>query len=205
MPRPTTRMPDFGIVVLAAGRGTRFGAEPKLLGRLNGKTLVRHAAETALAARLGPVVAVLGAHADAVRAALAGLDIDTVANPAFADGLSTSLRTGLDAMPARVEAVFVLLADMPRITPDHLAALAAAYRAADPPPAAIMPVSAGQRGNPVLLNRHRLRRELAGLTGDQGAGRILAGRSDVIEIAMDAAVAADVDTPAALAALAGRP
>lgn len=194
-------MTECGIVVLAAGRGTRFGTEPKLLSRLDGKPLVRHAAETALAARLGPVVVVLGAHADAVRAVLAGLDLAMVDNPLFAQGLSTSLLAGLAALPERVEAVCVLLADMPRIAPAHLAALAEAYRAADPAPAAVVPVHGGRRGNPVLLNRRRLGADLAALTGDQGAGRLLAGRSDVIELAMDAAVAADIDTPEALAAL----
>lgn len=196
-------MVECGIVVLAAGRGTRFGTEPKLLGLLDGKPLVRHVAEAAVAARLGPVAVVLGAHAERIRASLAGLDLATVDNPLFADGLSTSLLAGLAAMPEAVEAVFVLLADMPRIAPAHLAALAGAYRAADPAPAAVVPVSGGRRGNPVLLNRRLLGPDLAALTGDQGAGRLLARRSDVIEIAMDAAVAADIDTPEALAALAG--
>lgn len=195
-------MPEFGIVVLAAGRGTRFGREPKLLSLLDGKPLVRHVAETAVAARLGPVGVVLGAHAEAIRAALAGLDLAAVDNPRFADGLSTSLLAGLAAMPDRVEGVFVLLADMPRIAPVHLLALADAYEAADPAPSAVVPVSAGRRGNPVLLNRRLLDPDLSALTGDQGAGRLLARRRDVIEVAMDAAVAADIDTPDALAALA---
>lgn len=197
-------MTEFGVIVLAAGRGTRFGSEPKLLSRLDGKPLVRHVAETALAARLGPVVLVLGAHAAAIRAALTGLDLAMADNPRYADGLSTSLLAGLAAMPDGVEAAFVLLADMPRITPAHLAALARAYRAADPAPAAVVPVHDGRRGNPVLLNRRLLAADLAALGGDQGAGRLLARRSDVLAVAMDAAVAADIDTPEALAALEGR-
>ncbi|NEU13056.1 nucleotidyltransferase family protein [Methylobacterium sp. BTF04] len=198
-------MPEIGIVILAAGRGTRFGAEPKLLSLLGGKPLVRHAAAAAVASRLGLVIVVLGAHGEAMRAALDGLDLTLVDNPHFADGLSTSLRAGLAAMPDTVTGVLVLLADMPRITADHLTALADAYSGADPAPAAVVPVNAGRRGNPVLLDRRRLADDLASLTGDQGAGRILARRSDVLEVAMDAAVAADIDTPAALAALAGGP
>lgn len=200
-------MPEpIGIVLLAAGRGSRFGGEPKLLALLDGKPLVRHAADAALAADLGPVVVVLGAHAPRIRAALHGLELGYVDNPAHADGLSTSLRAGLAGLAPPGEAVIVMLADMPRIRPAHLAALAAAFSSAETRPAAIIPVHEGRRGNPVLLNRALLGPGLDTLTGDQGAGRLLAGRDDVIEIMLDDAVRQDVDTHAALAALAqGRP
>ncbi|MCK2053568.1 nucleotidyltransferase family protein [Methylobacterium sp. 37f] len=194
-------MPDLGLILLAAGRGTRFGMEPKLLQALGGQPLVRHVAEAALGSGLGPVVAVLGAHADRVGAALDGLDLVRVANPDYAQGLSTSLRAGLAAFPVEVAAVLVLLGDMPRVTPQHLTGLAEAFREADPAPSAVVPVHGGQRGNPVLLNRSRLGPALATLTGDQGAGRLLAGRTDVLEIAMDVGVTQDVDTPAGLDAL----
>lgn len=194
-------MPDLGLILLAAGRGTRFGMEPKLLQALGGQPLVRHVAEAALGSGLGPVVAVLGAHADRFGAALDGLDLVRVTNPDYAQGLSTSLRAGLAAFPAEVAAVLVLLGDMPRVTPQHLTGLAEAFREADPAPSAVVPVHGGQRGNPVLLNRSRLGPALATLTGDQGAGRLLAGRTDVLEIAMDVGVTQDVDTPAGLDAL----
>ncbi|MCJ2130081.1 NTP transferase domain-containing protein [Methylobacterium sp. E-045] len=191
-------MPDpIGIVLLAAGRGTRFGEAAKMLGLLDGKPLVRHAAECAVAANLGPVAVVLGAHGAAVRQALAGLDLRMVDNPAYAEGMSTSLRCGLDALPEPT-AIIVMLGDMPRIRPAHLATLAASFVAADPAPAAIVPVHRGARGNPVLLNRALLARDLTSLGGDQGAGRLLAARTDVVELEMDAAVTLDIDTQAAL-------
>lgn len=168
-----------------------------MLGLLDGKPLVRHAAECAVAAKLGPVAVVLGAHGAAVRQALAGLDLRMVDNPAYADGMSTSLRCGLDALPEPA-AIIVMLGDMPRIRPAHLAILAASFVAADPAPAAIVPVHRGARGNPVLLNRALLVRDLASLGGDRGAGRLLAARTDVVELEMDAAVTLDIDTQAAL-------
>ena len=189
---------DYGLIVLAAGRGTRFGATPKLLSVLDGEPLVRHAARAALASGLGPVVAVIGAHGPAIRAALDGLDLTCIDNSAYEEGLSTSLQAGLAALP-QADAILVLLADMPRITAHHLTALTEAFRGGDP--AAVVPVHAGQRGNPVLLNRRRLAADLATLTGDQGAGRLLARRTDIREVAMDAAVLQDVDTPEALAGL----
>ena len=188
-----------GAVLLAAGLGRRFGAAPKLLALLDGRPLVRHAAEAALGSGAHPVVVVLGAHAGAVRAALHGLDLVLVENPDFRDGLSTSLRAGLAALPPACAAALVLLGDMPRITPAHGQALIRAYRRAAEPPCAVVPVLDGVRGNPVLLDHHRLGPELSALRGDRGAGPILAGRADVLEIALDGAVGFDVDTPEALA------
>ncbi len=116
-----TTMPEFGLLLLAAGRGTRFGANPKLLQTWRGKPLVRHAAEAALGSGLGPAVAVLGAHGDAVAAALHGLDLARVTNPTTPRG--SPLPCGPGSRPCRTgwDAVLVLLADMPRITtPRHL-------------------------------------------------------------------------------------
>ncbi|WP_018261281.1 nucleotidyltransferase family protein [Methylobacterium sp. WSM2598] len=195
--------PPVGLVLLAAGRGTRFGPAPKLLAPLDGVPLVRHAAEAALRAGIGPVVAVLGHAEEAVRAALAGLDLVLVRNPAYAQGLSTSLRAGLAALPEAAEGAMILLGDMPRVPPALLAGLAAAFAGTD---AAVVPVCAGRRGNPVLLNRRRLAAELAALTGDRGAGPLLAGRRDVREWPVEeAGILLDVDTPETLAGLARSP
>ncbi|AWN41485.1 nucleotidyltransferase family protein [Methylobacterium durans] len=185
-------------LILAAGRGTRFGPEPKLLADLDGRPLVRHAAEAALASRLRPVVAILGAHAADMRAALRDLDLTCVENPDYADGLSTSLKTGLAALPGEIAAAVILLGDMPRITGADLDRLADAFADADPAPAAVVPVHAGRRGNPVLLNLRRLGPALAALSGDRGAGPLLAGRDDVLEVAGTAGTGFDVDTPEAL-------
>ncbi|GJD50959.1 Nicotine blue oxidoreductase [Methylobacterium crusticola] len=208
-------MPEapVGLVLLAAGRGTRFGPEPKLLARLDGEPLVRHAAAAALAATtlasgLGPVVAVLGHAEPEVRAALRGLPLTLVRNPAYADGMATSLRAGLAALPDAVEGAIVLLGDMPRIGAGLLVRLAGAFREAAaggaPAPAAVVPVRAGRRGNPVLLNRRLLADGLSSLAGDRGAGPLLAARSDVLEVPVEeAGILLDVDTPAALAGLGG--
>ncbi|GJE17823.1 nucleotidyltransferase family protein [Methylobacterium marchantiae] len=191
-------MPDtIGIVLLAAGRGTRFGAAPKMLGSLDAKPLVRHAAEAAVDAGIGPIVVVLGAYGEAVRQALSGLHLGVIDNPNYAEGLSTSLRCGLDAV-SETKGIIVMLGDMPRIRPAHLAHLAYTFLAFDPAPPAIVPIHGGRRGNPVLLNHRLLAPDLASLKGDQGAGRILAARTDIVELEMDAAVIFDIDTPSAL-------
>lgn len=190
-------MSEVAALVLAAGRGTRFGAEPKLLADLDGKPLVRHVAEAALASAADPVIVVTGHRGEAVAAALAGLPVRLVPNPVYAEGLSTSLKAGFAALPGRAAAAIVLLGDMPRIRPALIDGLVARWR--EGRPAAVVPVVAGQRGNPVVLSA-ALRPDIERLSGDVGAGPLLRGRADVIEHeTADPAALQDIDTPTALA------
>ncbi len=188
-----------GAIILAAGRSTRMGDEHKLLADWNGKPLIAHVADAIAAAGLPPPLIVLGARADDVRAALGGRAALFVTAADYAEGLSRSLRTGIAAVPDDWRAVLVCLADMPRVEPVLLRALAAIEA-----PAAV-PVWNGKRGNPVRWDRTCFAR-LAGLDGDVGGKALLselAGR--VVEIAAPSdAVLDDIDTPAALAALRAR-
>src|SRR5690606_21530027 len=86
-------------LILAAGQGRRMGGPNKLLATLNGKPLVRIAAEAALHSRAASVTIVTGHRDEEIRTALAGLDVAIVHNPDYASGLSTSLRGGIASLP----------------------------------------------------------------------------------------------------------
>jgi molybdenum cofactor cytidylyltransferase len=188
---------EVAAIILAAGRGTRFGSEPKLLAQLDGKPLVRHVAEAARGSSARPVIAVTGHRADEVETALADLPLRVVRNASYAEGLSTSLRTGFDALPSEAGAAIVLLGDMPWIGSPLLDLLIAAWKEHGRP-SALVPTYGGQRGNPVILSSV-LRPEISGLTGDVGAGPILRRRMDIGEWPMnDPAILQDVDTVQAL-------
>src|SRR5918993_2808209 len=120
-------MGDVAAILLAAGRGTRFGEEPKLVARLSGKALVRHAAEAAVNSMAGPIIVVTGHRGDAVQAELQGLPVQVVHNPLFADGLSTSLKAGFSALPPEARAALVTLGDMPLVTTELINALVAGW------------------------------------------------------------------------------
>ena len=193
-------MSPVAAIILAAGRGTRFGGSPKLLADLDGKPLVRHVAQAALAAQVGAVIVVTGHERAAVARALEGLEFQLAHNPDYADGLSTSLRRGFATLSERAEAAAILLGDMPRIGSSLIDELVAAWSARNGP-SALIPTYEGRRGNPVVLS-HRLAPEVARLTGDAGAGAILRDRPDVVEWPVaTAAILQDVDTPQALAEL----
>jgi molybdenum cofactor cytidylyltransferase len=197
-------MTEVAALVLAAGRGTRFGAgatASKVLAPLDGLPLIRHVAEAALASRAREVVVVTGHAGEAVAAALVGSAARVVHNPSFAEGMATSLRAGVAALDPRVDGVVVLLADMPRVTRAIIDALIATFEA-DADAEAVVPERHGRRGNPVLIAR-ALFPAVAMLEGDQGARRLLArpdARVLVREIDDDA-IEQDVDTPEALDAL----
>ncbi len=185
-------------IVLAAGRGARFGGkENKLLAQLEGEPIVRRVVRTALNSRASCVIVVTGHEREEIEAALADLDAAYAHNPDFASGLASSLRVGL-AAAADDDGALILLGDMPGVEPTILDALIAAFEQA-PDCAAIVPVCRGQRGNPVLLSRAIFPR-LAALRGDEGARGILRSIEGVIELPLDdARMLADVDTPADLA------
>ena len=187
-------------IILAAGQGTRFGPEPKLLAQIAGKPLVRIVAEAVLASKAFPVLAVFGHRRDEVAEALPPA-VRRIDNADYTAGLSTSLRAGFSALDPSVEGAVVLLGDMPGVTAELIDRLIDAWVAAGRPAAAI-PTCDGRRGNPVLLSA-ALQPQIAALSGDTGAGALLRARDDVLEVPVATeAVLADVDTPEALARVA---
>jgi molybdenum cofactor cytidylyltransferase len=186
-------------VVLAAGRSTRMGGPNKLTAEINGKPLVRIAVEEALASRASPVIVVTGHEREHVEASLAGLDVRLVHNPQYADGLGTSLKAGVAAVPAEADGVVICLGDMPQVKAALIDRLIAAY---DEEKGALVvaPTRDGQRGNPVLWSR-RFFPDLMAVTGDVGARHVLASYTEaVVEVPVQEEGAfIDVDTPDALA------
>ncbi len=104
-------------MVLAAGRSTRMGAVNKMIAEIGGKPLVRIAAEQALASRASPVIVVTGHERDKVEAALKGLSVRFAHNPDYAEGLGTSLRTGIAAVPDDADGAVVCSATCRRSMP----------------------------------------------------------------------------------------
>jgi CTP:molybdopterin cytidylyltransferase MocA len=185
-------MGPVAALVLAAGGGRRYGM-PKALVEYEGSLLVERAVRTARAV-CAPVLVVLGAQAvDVWRTA--DLDGATVlANRDWETGMASSLRTGLDGLrgwPGRVDAVLVILVDMPGMTPEALRALA--EHAA--PDALAVATYDGVRGHPVLLGREHWAGVAETATGDEGARRYLAGRAVTEVDCTGLADPTDLDVP----------
>ena len=185
-------------VVLAAGRSTRMRGPNKLLAEIARRPLVRIVAEEALASRADPVIVVAGHQRAEVEKALAGLRVRIVHNPDFAEGLGTSLRAGIAAVPADSDAAIVCLGDMPRVDATLMNRLIAAFDP-DRGALAVVPTFEGKRGNPVLWSR-RFFPDLMAIEGDVGARHLIGRYSEAVaEVPVDGKAALiDVDTPEAL-------
>jgi molybdenum cofactor cytidylyltransferase len=180
-------------IVLAAGRSSRMGLRNKLLEPIEGEPMIRRVVGVAVASGAAPVVVVTGHEPQSVAESLRGLGVSVIFNPDYANGLSTSLRSGLAALPSGIEGVLILLGDMPAVDLDALAALMTAFTGQT---AICVPVRKGRRGNPVLWGR-RYFAEMKALTGDKGAKPLMARHeSAVIEVEMTTdGIFTDIDAP----------
>ena len=188
-------------ILLAAGRSTRMGAINKLIVQIGGKPLVRIAAEQALASQAGPVIVVTGHQREKVENALKGLNVRFVHNQDYAEGLGTSLRVGIGAVPEGADGAIVCLGDMPQVDAPLIDTLLDAF---DPESGAfiVVPTIDGHRGNPVVWAR-RFFPDLMAIGGDFGARYLIGNYAEAVvevPVAGEAALT-DVDTPESLSAV----
>jgi molybdenum cofactor cytidylyltransferase len=184
-------------VILAAGEAKRFRRSPdetKLVAELDGKPIVRHVAEAALASRAHPVLVVTGHAHEQVSSALEGLKLKRIHNRDPGAGLAASLKLAVRTLPSTARGAVILLGDMPRIAPSLIDRLIDAFDAAPVEPLAVVPVRGGRRGNPALIGRG-LFAAVRMLEGDKGARDLIAARKGILELpAADSAIEIDVDT-----------
>jgi len=182
-------------VVLAAGLSSRMG-ENKMLIEVGGRTLVQRAVETALSARLDPVLVVVGHESERVRAELRGLSCTAVLNAEYARGMNTSLRAGIRALPENTDAAVVLLGDMPLVDARMVRALVEAFRGS-PAPLAIS--TYGGIVAPPILYARAVFAELRALDADAcGKQVVKQHRAEAIELAWPSEALTDLDEPADL-------
>lgn len=177
-------------IILAGGGSSRLG-QPKQLLAWRGQPFVRQVAETALAARLTPVIVVTGAAAAEVSAALDGLAVQVVHNPAWSEGQSTSVKAGLAVVPPAAAAAIFMAVDQPQLPVRLLDSLQEQYAASRPPIVATL--VDGRRSMPVLFDRSTFA-DFESLQGDMG-GRALFSKYQVTWFPwLDTSMAIDVDT-----------
>lgn len=189
-----TIAPKIGAVLLAAGASARLG-EPKQLLVYGGRPLIARAADAILSAGISPLIVVLGAHAEKILPALAGLPVITVENHAWSEGMGSSIRTGVSALEKNAPTVGVALlalCDQPHFSRASIETLRAALAGSHTIAATRHGESAGV---PALFRREHFP-ALRALTGAAGARGIISAhlaataQVDLPEPAMD------IDTPA---------
>lgn len=190
--RPGANLPA---IILAAGRSSRMGS-PKQLLRVSETHLLGIAIETAQTI-CSPIHVVLGCFAEMIEPKLSSFQVRIVLNGHWQEGMSSSLRCGLDsalAVEPECERVLVMLCDQPLIGPSHLLQLSEACHRET------QAVAVASEYNDVIgvpaIFRRPLFPELQTLSGARGAGNVLRCRSQqIIEIKLPPECAADIDTP----------
>ena len=180
------------LIILAGGASTRLG-QPKQLLPFRGRSLLRHAAETALASVCRPMVVVLGAGAEQLRSELSGLLVTVTLNPAWAEGMASSIRAGLGTVTSEAnepDSVVIMLCDQPLITAATLDQLVKVHRTENR--GIVACEYEDTLGVPALFSRKYFP-ELAGLAGDQGARKIIVKHNNNLSRIPAPEAAFDVD------------
>jgi molybdenum cofactor cytidylyltransferase len=164
----------------------------KQLLDLGGRSLVRHVVEVAGAAGCSRIVVVVGAEAESVRATLTGLGAEALDNPEWREGIASSLRRGISALPKAVDAAIVLLCDQPAVSPELLETLIETQRKTGKGIVACRWNDVV--GPPALFLRAHFPSLLA-LSGDVGARSVLKKAGDAVALVDFPDGAFDVDTP----------
>ena len=190
------RRPSTAIIVLAAGSSTRMG-KPKQLLSYGNRTLLRHAAEVAVASVCRPIVIVLGAYASQIQSEIDDLPVRSVTNERWTDGIGSSIQVGVRALKTydraeNTEALVLMLCDQPYVRAAVINDLVRAYHANDK--GIIASEYGGTLGVPALFGREYFA-ELAAMSGEAGAKHLIATHaSDVVPVPFPKGIT-DIDTP----------
>ena len=190
-------MPKIGAIILAAGMSVRMG-EPKLLLPLRGKPLFRHAMDSIHGSSMQPIYLVAGKYMEEIRQHSEDYpELKIIHNPNYADGLSTSLKLGVQSIKEHVDAVMIFLADQPLISLEVIQALIEKYKECkDEGVRIVRPEYKGEAGHPILVDAVILK-EFHSIKGDQGGKNIIKKNDAVTEtVSFDNSMLGfDIDTP----------
>jgi len=196
-------MNDVAILLLAAGGSSRMKQCKQLLP-FRGKSLLRHAAEVAVAAQIGPVFIVLGAEAQRLQQEVQDLPVQCASNVAWEKGIGTSIRAGMRAIDVAhsfsspnseekgsIAAVLIMLCDQPLMDADVLRTLAKTF--ADTKKKIVASQYDNAVGVPALFDRSYFP-QLLSLGDSEGAKRLILEAKACAAIVPVPMAAVDVDT-----------
>lgn len=184
----------IGLIILAAGAATRMG-RPKQLLSYQGRSLILHAVEVALASLCQPIIVVLGAYVEQIKPELMPKAVQVVENSQWQEGMSSSIRAGISMLlktNSKLDAVIISLADQPLVSPQIFNQLIQSYQ--ETQKVIIASKYNETTGVPALFSK-TLFPELMQLEGDKGAKALIQKYIDTGLILLIPEAAIDIDTP----------
>jgi CTP:molybdopterin cytidylyltransferase MocA len=185
-------MSGVSAIVLAAGAGSRFGGG-KLMAPFGGRTLIEATLSGLRGAPVDEIIVVVGAEGERLRSLSTAYETRIVENPCWIEGMSTSVRAGLQACASDVRAAVICLADQPLVGAEAVERLVEAFKQGA---RVAVATYGGEMRNPVLFARGVWPLLLREMSGDRGARVFLKHHQGMVtEVACDdVADPADVDT-----------
>jgi molybdenum cofactor cytidylyltransferase len=184
----------IGLIILAAGSATRMG-RPKQLLSYQGRSLILHAVEVALASMSQPIIVVLGAYVEQIKPELMLKAVQVVENSQWQEGMSSSIRAGISMLlktNSKLDAVIISLADQPLVSPQIFNQLIQSYQ--ETQKVIIASKYNETTGVPALFS-NALFPELMQLEGDKGAKALIQKYIDRGLTLLIPEAAIDIDTP----------
>ncbi len=183
----------IGAIVLAAGESRRMGTQ-KLLLPYAGRRVIEHIADATLSSRVDHTIVVTGFQPERIREALDGFAVTIAQNDNYAEGMLTSIRTGLAALPEDLEAFMVVLGDQPSLSSKIIDFLIDGFRAS--PKGIVVPYINDDSGHPIIIDA-TYREEVMTKFDDTGLRGLIYGRPEEVHRlpVTDPGVLRDMDTP----------
>lgn len=184
----------IGIIILGAGASSRLGRPKQLLKHAQSGSLIRNTCQLAINSGLGPIALVLGARKELILEEIKDLAIHTVDNRMWHQGISSSIKTGLNyivELDPSMKAVIILVCDQPFLTTELIKRLVSKYTTTEKP--IIASSYNGVLGTPALFQRSFFSSILE-LTGDRGASKIIHQHPDQVEAIVFEQGGIDIDT-----------
>ena len=162
---------NIAALILAAGQSKRMGKDNKLLLPYGDETVISHVCDQIKGAGIDQIFAVTGYQKGDVEKEVIRHDVTCFHNDLYEEGMSTSVKLGIGSLPKDIDAVVILLGDMPQITAEILRKIIGAYDTSSAR-SIIIPHHNGKRGNPILWGRDFFD-DFERLDGDMGAKMLL--------------------------------
>lgn len=192
---------EITAIVLAAGSSSRMGGEDKLMMMIEGKPLLWHAVKNICASDISKCIVVVRSDPEKYRSILTDFNVEVVIAPNAHEGMSASMRTGVDTAAEGSDGYMICLGDMPNLTSNHFNEVIAAHLDGK----IVRPkTNDGRFGHPVLFDQCYYD-DLKKMSGDEGARALIKREHEnVVELEMGDAILIDLDTPEAWSKWQGR-
>ena len=173
-------------ILLAAGTSSRMEGENKLIKEINGMPLIKHSIKNILGSAVDEIIVVLGHDKSLIENLIEkNKKIKIIYNDDYKNGVSSSIKKGLNHISERTEGFFICLGDMPNVNQNIYNKLIKTrynYNKKLIPERRkeiFIPFFEEKEGNPILFSKF-MKEKISNIDGDFGAKKIIKNNENKI-------------------------